>query len=188
MVVREGVTIQAAQQVVDFRRSTTIAGVVSNGKAGEAVLVQGQECGKPVPSGLATATSTSGGAWSYTARPTINTSYQVRWRTFTSPQLTVRVRPKVALRKQRAGRFTATVIAAQSFVGRNVVLQRRSSAFRWKTVRRVVLRTQTVGIGETTSAATFRSRLRRGTRLRAVLPQAQAGTCYAAARSSTVRA
>jgi hypothetical protein len=35
--------------------------------------------------------------------------------------------------------------------------------------------------------ANFRSRVRRGWRLRVLLPQAQAGTCYLAAPSNTLR-
>jgi hypothetical protein len=41
--------------------------------------------------------------------------------------------------------------------------------------------------GTVVTPASFRSRVRRGWRLRAFLPQAQAGTCYAAAPSNTLR-
>jgi hypothetical protein len=120
----------------------------------------------------------------------VNTVYQVRWKTTTSAKFEVKVAPQVALVRLRAGRFSARVTATQSFVGKFVVLQRYSAARRrWLTLKRVVLRTAGAPVGGAiTSRAGVTSRVPRRTRLRLVLPQAQAGACYAAAQSATRRA
>ena len=80
--------------------------------------------------------------------------------------------------------------AAQSFAGKYVVLQRYVARCggRWKTVKRVTLRTAKAGTAPTTiSSAGFRARGTRGARLRLLLPQPQAGACYAPARSAAIR-
>ena len=78
----------------------------------------------------------------------------------------------------RTGFFTR-VVAARSFSGRRVKLQRLTAAGRWVTVKRVRLKRG--------SAATFRVRLRRGTsRLRIVMSVNQAGPGYLAGISRTI--
>jgi hypothetical protein len=98
------------------------------------------------------------------------------------------VRPVVRL-SRRGGRFTARVTAAQAFTGKTLVFQRyRSAVRRWATIKRVVLGAATTpNAGTLVTTARFRSRVRRGWRLRVLLPQSQAGTCYLAASSNTLR-
>ena len=189
IIVRPGVTMAVAPAAIRFGGATTLSGFVSSGATGESVTIEAQQCGTTTFTRVGSANSTGNGAWSFAVKPTINTTYQVRWRTATSAKLEVKVMPAVALTKVRRGRFTTRITAAQSFVGKYVVLQRYATVRRrWVSVKRVVLRTATVPAGQTVSAATFTSSLRRGTRRRVVLPQSQAGTCYLAARSGTVRA
>lgn len=190
IIVREGVSIAAAVRVVAYGAPTTLSGAVSNGRAGEAVTVDAQECGSSTFTKLGTVNSTANGGWTFGVKPTRSTVYRVRWKSASSTPVTVQSRPLVRLAKLAARRFRARVTAAQSFVGKYVVLQRYSRTRRsWVSVKRVVLRTATAGVAPTTtSAVSFRSRHARGTRLRLVFPQSQAGTCYAAANSNTVRA
>lgn len=190
ITVREGVSLAAMASIVRFGASTTLSGAVSNAQAGENVTVEAQECGKPTAVRLGSATTAANGAWSLAVKPTVNTVYQVRWKTTASAKLEVKVAPRVALVRLRTGRFSARVTATQSFVGKFVVLQRYSAARRrWLTLKRVVLRTAGAPVGGAiTSRAGVTSRVPRRTRLRLVLPQPQAGTCYAAGQSATVRA
>jgi hypothetical protein len=102
------------------------------------------------------------------------------------------VKPKVILRKLAARKFRVRVLAADSFAGRFVLFQRWSTVkARWITLRSVVLRAGTsvmTPINPTSvSTATFRVKLRARLRVRALLTQAQAGTCYAASASTTIR-
>lgn len=190
ITVREGVSLAATTRIVRFGGSTTLSGAVSNAQTGESVIVEAQECGKPAAARLGVVKTVANGAWSMAVKPTVNTVYQVRWKTTASAKFEVKVAPRVALVRLRAGRFSARVTATSSFVGKFVVLQRYSAARRrWLTLKRVVLRTAGSPVGGAiTSRAGVTSRVPRRTRLRLVLPQAQAGACYAAAQSATVRA
>jgi plastocyanin len=185
---RASVTLSASRTTATFAAPVTLSGIVSNQQANEAVVVQGQECGKPAFTRVGAATTTAGGNWTFVVKPTINTVYQVRWRTNNSPAVTVKVRPKIRL--SRAGsRFSARVTAAQSFTGKTILFQRfRPAVRRWATLKRVTLRASTTPtLGTVVTPARFRARVRLGWRLRVLLPQTQAGACYLAAPSNTLR-
>jgi hypothetical protein len=190
VTVRPGVSLRAAPPAVVYGQSSTLSGLVSNGAAGETVTIDAMACGATAFTRLASVTSVANGAWSAAAKPANNTVYEANWKNAKSLRLTEKVAPAVALKRLRVGRFSATVTAAQSFVGKQVVLQRYVRSRRaWKTVKRVTLRTAKTGTAPTVStSAGFRARIARRTRLRLLLTQAQAGTCYAPGRSGTVRA
>lgn len=181
-------SIAARPRTVTYGAATTLSGAVSNSRANERVSVTAGACGSTSLSNLATVSTAAGGTWSLAARPLLRTIYQAQWRNVTSPQITVNVRPRVTLRKLTRGRFLVRVAAAQSFGGKVVSLQRFvPSSRRWVRVRFVVLRVITTGSPTIVSGATTRTRVRTGTRVRAVLGQGQAGACYVAASSNTVR-
>ena len=189
VVVRAGLSMTASASQVAYGGSITLSGTVSSGAAGDTVTIDAMDCGKTAFSRVASVRSAANGAWSYPAKPTLNTVYRSKWKTATSAQLAEKVAPLVSLARIRAGRFTASVTAAQSFAGKYVVLQRYVRTRRaWKTVKRVTLRTAKAGAAPTMiTSAGFRARGTRGTRLRLLLTQPQAGACYAPARSSAVR-
>jgi plastocyanin len=192
VTVRQGVSLTAAPPAVVYGKSTTLSGLVSNLAAGQTVTIDAMECGKTGFTRFASVMSATNGSWSAPATPTLSTVYEAHWKTTKSAQLTEKVVPAVALKRVRAGRFSASVTAAQSFVGKYVVLQRYVRSRRaWKTVKRVALRTAKAGSPAPPTMITsagFRVRVARRTRLRLLLTQAQAGTCYAAGRSRTVKA
>jgi plastocyanin len=190
VTVRTGVSLSAAPPTVAYGQSVTLSGLVSSGASGETVTVDAMECGKTSFTKVGTATSTANGAWTSTTKPVVNTIYRASWKNTKSVQLSEKVGPVVSLKRVRAGRFSTSVTAAQSFVGKYVVLQRYVRARRaWKTVKRVTLRRVKPGTAPTMiSSAGFGARVAKGIRLRALLTQAQAGTCYAPARSRTIKA
>jgi plastocyanin len=189
VVVREGIALSAVPRLVVLGRSVTLTGSVSTGASGERVTILAQECGKTTATTLATTTTTANGAWSFAVKPTLKTIYTARWKSHTSAPIEVSVGPGLVLARLRARRFSVRLSAAQAFVGKYVVLQRYSSARRrWLTVKRVVLRSQLATTPTVVSGATFSSRLRRGTRLRVMVPAAQVAPCYAASSSNVVRA
>ena len=122
-------------------------------------------------------------------KPAMNASYRSGWKNAQSAPFAAKVAPAVSLKRVRAGRFTASVTAAQSFAGKYVVFQRYVRAKRtWKTVKRVTLKTAKAGTAPTMiTTAGFRARGTRGARLRLLLTQPQAGACYVAARSAAIR-
>jgi plastocyanin len=189
VVVREGVALAASSRFVVVGRSTTLTGSVSSGASGERVTVLAQECGKATSNQIGTATTTANGAWSFVAKPTTKTVYTARWKGTTSTAVEVSVGPGLVLARLRARRFSVRLSAAQAFVGKYVVLQRYSAVRRrWLTVKRVVLRSQLAAPPAAVTGATFSSRLRRGTRLRVIVPAAQVAPCYGASASNIVRA
>jgi len=185
-------SLTAAPKVVLYGLSAMLTGQLASGQANQKVDLFAQECGAPEFTKLTTVSTSTGGAYTFAAQPRRNTTYQARFRSSSSPQGLVKVRPRVTLRKLAPRRFRATVLAAESYAGKFVRFQRYSSVRGgWITVRSVVLRagsTLTTPINPTNvSTATFRARIRARLRVRAYLTQAQAGGCYAASASATIR-
>jgi plastocyanin len=185
-------TLTAAPTVVLYGRSATLTGQLASGQVNQKVDLFAQECGAPALTKLTTVTTTAGGAYSHTAQPRRNATYQARFRSSSSLEALVKVRPKVTMRKLAPRKFRVTVQAAESYAGKFVRFQRYSLVKRsWVTVRSVVLRassTLTTPINPTkVSTATFRAKIRVRLRVRAYLTQAQVGGCYAASASTTIR-
>ena len=186
VIVRPGISMKASAAQVGYGGTLTLSGIVSSAAAGENVNVDAMQCGATSFTRVASARSAAQGAWSSAVKPAMNTSYRASWRNATSVPFAAKVAPAVSLKRVRAGRFTASVTAAQSFVGKYVVLQRYRRG--WKNVKRVTLRTVKAGTAPTQiSSAGFRARGTRRARLRLVLTQPQAGACYAASRSAAIR-
>jgi plastocyanin len=185
---KSAVTLTSSRQTATFAAPVTLTGVVSSQLAGEKVTVSAQECGKTAFTRVNDATTTAGGNWTLGVKPAIKTVYRAGWRTTDSPVVTVNVLPTVRL--SRVGsRFDARLTAAQAFTGKFVLFQRyRPALRRWATIKRVTLGAATTpSAGRVVTSARFRSRVRKGWRLRLFLPQAQAGACYLAAPSNALR-
>jgi hypothetical protein len=185
------VTLQATPLIVVYGGSTSLSGAISTGQTNQKVEVLAQECGASAMKPLATATSTTGGAYSTTAQPRLNTAYEARFKNATSAAATVKVRPVLTLRRLALRKFSVNVLAAQSFAGHAVLFQRFArSTSRWVTVKTVLLKagpTVTSPINPTiTSTVTFRARIKSRLKVRALLTQAQAGSCYLGTRSAVI--
>ena len=189
ITVRAGLSMKASAPQVRYGGALTLSGTVSSGQAGETVNIDAMQCGTTTFTRVASVKSVAQGAWSSPVKPAMNASYRSGWKNAQSAPFAAKVAPAVSLKRVRAGRFTASVTAAQSFAGKYVVFQRYVRAKRtWKTVKRVTLKTAKPGTAPTMiTTAGFRARGTRGARLRLLLTQPQAGACYAAARSAAIR-
>ncbi|SRR6266487_127999 len=186
------ITLQASPLVVTYGTASTLSGTVTNASGNQDVSVLAQECGTAAMKPLATVTPTSSGGFTYAAHARLNTAYQSKYKNATSTTVTVKVRPLMSLRRIARRKFNVSVLAAQSFAGHTVAFQRYAAlSGRWITVKRVTLvagATVTTPLPSTiTSAVTFRVRIKSHLKVRAVLTQAQAGTCYAASKSNVIR-
>jgi hypothetical protein len=190
------VTLSAHPTVMNYGSTTTLAGVLSTSAASEKIDILGQRCGDNAAKVFGTATTTAGGNFSFQTQATQTTSYRARYKAPSGPVssalVRVSIRPIVVLKRNAAHRFSAQVIAAQSFVGKAVLFQRWVQAkHRWNTVKTVFLGVRaavsTPLAGSTVSTVTFGARLRSGLSVRVVLPSGQAGPCYIAASSRTIR-
>ena len=195
--VPTSVTLAASPTVATYGGSTTLSGTLSTQQAGQKVDILSQPCDAKNAKSIATVTTTSGGAFTYTAQPDMNTAFQARTLpaagSTVSSTATFSVRPKVTLSRLARGRhvtrFSVRLAASSSFVGHAVVFQRYNRVTAtWASVRTVLLRAAFPSAlplpGTTVSSSTFRVRIKRHVRVRMILPPAQAGSCYVAARSN----
>jgi plastocyanin len=181
-----GVTLDASRQIVIFGDSIRLSGTVSSRQAGQTVTVTVDPAGDPAR--RIDVETSEGGEWALRVQPRLRTRYTARWRNSTSEAVTALVRPRVSLRKVGRNLFAVVVVAADSFAGDYVQIRRQRSRTnaRLVTVRRVVLKENPRT--DTTAQRTFRLTVRRGFRMRAFLPQSQAGPNYVASQSNFIRA
>ena len=146
-------------------------------------------CGRSEATTAMTMQTTSGGEYTFALRPGRNTVYTVKAGATTSDPLTVKVRPRLRLGRVGAHRYSLRVFAAQKFAGRYATFQRYNAGRgRWVFVKRVRLHANSTNILPTViSAVAFRSAITPRTRIRAVLPQLQAGSCYLPGTSNVIR-
>jgi plastocyanin len=186
------VTLAATPSTVSYSHASTLQGKLSTGAGAQKVDIVATECGSTAAKVVGTATTGTGGLFALPTRPARATSYQARWNTKTlSPAVSVAVRPVVALTKLRTNRFSVSVLAAESFVGKSVAIRRYVARTRhWYTIKTVTLRSRVASTampGSIGTTSAFVARLGRGVTIRAVLPPAQAGSCYLAAASTAIR-
>jgi plastocyanin len=185
-------SLTASPKVVTYGGRSTLSGQLATGMANQKIDIFARECGAASFSKIATVDTTTGGSYTFIVQPRKNTTYESRFKVLLSTQVLVKDRPRVTLRKLAPRRFRVTVLAAESYAGKVVLFQRFSSTQRrWVTVRSVVLAaagTLTTPINPTSvSKKVFRSKIRKRLRVRVLLTQAQAGSCYAASASATIR-
>jgi hypothetical protein len=170
-------TLAASAPAVVHGQGVRLSGAISSRKENERVAVFAQRYGNTSFTSVTTVLTGPAGTWSLVVRPTIRTTYKTIYNGFTSATVTVGVRPAVSLRVLARLRFTTHVVAARSFAGRVVQLQRRLLDGRWRTIARARLGRR--------SSATFHARLPKGhSTLRAAISVNQAGAGYLAGFSS----
>jgi hypothetical protein len=175
------VTISLSRPTVVYGGSVTLSGKVSDDKAGQSVQVMAEAYPATSFSALGSpVTTTAGGQWSDVVKPTIQTSYEATWKNATSPTVTVKVRPLIALTLVRlaTGTFSTKVTAARSFAGKFVNVQRLTPTGAL-TLKKVTL--------DSNSSTTFRVRLHAGrNRLRVVMPTSQTMPGYISGKSKAL--
>jgi hypothetical protein len=169
---KPAVTISASRPTVVYGGSVSLSGKVSSNNPGESVQVMADAYPATTFSALSPISTTAGGNWTNTVTPTVQTSYEARWKGATSRTVTVKVRPMITLTLVSAanGTFSTKATAARAFTGKSVNVQRLTS-FGAVTMKKVKL--------DSNSSATFHVRLHSGrNRLRVVMPTAQAAPGY----------
>jgi plastocyanin len=177
-------TLSASRPSVVYGGSVVLSGELSSSAAGETVEVLAAPAGTFVAAAmtkLMETTTFAGGEFRVTVRPTVGTTYRVRWKTNTSGRVTVGVRPRLGLgiTSVSRGMFRAKATSARNNAGRTVLFQRAGRFGQWITLKRVRL--------GAFGSARFHARLPRGvSRVRLYMSAAQAGTGYMAG-TSTIR-
>jgi plastocyanin len=182
----ESLTLAASPHRIVYGGHITLSGTLSTRKAGENVDVLALQCGSSAATKVATVQTTTNGAYSVVVQSLMNTSYTVKVKNTTSPSTSVTVRPKLRLGRIAPHRYSLRISAATSFAGKYASFQRYNGS-RWLAVKTVLLRANSTGVSPTViTTASFRSSIRAGVRVRAVLGQAQVGTCYLPGISNTI--
>jgi hypothetical protein len=174
------VTIALSRPSVVYGNTVKLSGAVSSRQAGESVTVLSLAFGDQSFTAFDTVSTVNGGKWSDTVKPTIQTSYEAKWKGFTSQPVNVKVRPLISLELvSLANRtFSTTVKGARSFQGTFVLVQRLASDGTL-TLKKLKL--------NASSSASFRVRLHSGrNRLRIVMPTSQASPGYIAGYSKVL--
>jgi hypothetical protein len=176
-VVHVTTSIAASTDAVTCCAKVQLSGSVSTKKAGEPITILAKEFDVDAVTIAGATTSDGSGNWSLMVGPSVQTTYQAKTSTDTSPGVTIGVRPRIGL-GYAGGVFTSKVTARDSFAGEVVLLQRQSAAGSWKTLQAIVL--------DATSRARFKVPLPRGqSTVRAYLLQEQAGAGYLPNESHT---
>jgi hypothetical protein len=172
-----GPTLALAAPHVVFGRTMTLSGTIPTGAANNTVTIFAQRVSDASYLMIGTVLTDSTGAWTYTTRPSIKTSYKALWDNATSPPANLSVQPSVTLRGLPNRQFTTHVVAARSEFGRLVRLQRLVGGG-WRTVAVARL--------DHTSKAVFAPQLAgRSARLRVMMTGFQAGVGYSTGSSRT---
>jgi hypothetical protein len=170
-------TIRSTEPVVVYGEVVHISGVLRGGPEGTQVTLYLRRHGESTFSPVSVVVTVDRGAWSFAFEPTMRSSIEARLGEIASPTLTVRVRPRLTLKRRGEGLF-ARAVGARSFRGRHVWFQRRSSRGVWRSVTRVVL---------DDPPRRFEAGLPRGvSRVRVSLPRGQAGPGYEPAVSRSL--
>src|SRR5919204_2913096 len=83
------VTISLSQPIVVFGGTVTLSGAVSDQQAGQKVVVLAQPYGQATFLPVATVDTGSGGSWTYTATPKIQTAYEAKSLAATSSSVAI---------------------------------------------------------------------------------------------------
>jgi hypothetical protein len=130
-------------------------------------------------------TTEAGGLWSLRVYPLIKTSYEATWGPVTNEVTkTVLVRPRLILKRRHHGYFSVTLFDLNQLPNNHVWISRWVPwRHRYVHVARVFLEPTS---REVVWKATFRLRVRPGTKLKAFISGYQAGPGYLAGMSDPV--
>lgn len=183
----EDISISAYPSINTVDQHVIVLGQVIPARADAYVAVQGKECGVPGAffRGLWSASTNEGGSWEVRFFLRTKTVLRAVSGKDVSRELTVQVRAPVyfAPMPGKPGRFRVA-----TWAGNGIILRRKrvdierfdTSTRKWRTVLSVVT-------DDTGNKEGFRIPVRKGTTVRAHLPQSQAKPCYLGGYSKLIR-
>ena len=136
-LAQEDLTVTAAPATVVYGTGVTLTGTIPSRLASAGVQIVAEREDGPPASVASLAPGVTG--FRITVKPRIRTVFTAMAAGETSAPAVVNVRPRVTLTRQ-GDVFVARVVAAHSFSGRTVVLQRLTRRGRWVPLKRAVLR------------------------------------------------
>ena len=172
------ITLGVNAPQIAYGTGITLTGQVNNKKPGEQVALTATPYGQLSPVVLANVVTGTNGAFAYSTKPGLLTSYQATWKGASSLAATVAVAPVITLGRNNG--WVSRIYAGRSMAAKTVQVQTVSEFGQWVTIKRV-----RIGAG---SIAHFSLTLRKGVhRLRIAMSVNQAGIGYLGATSKEVR-
>jgi hypothetical protein len=147
------VSLNTSAPTVIYGGAVTLSGTVANGSAGDHVTIASEHFNQTAFSDVATVSTGNGGAWSYSTKPTVRTTYEATVTGGTSSAIVVSVSPAVSLREISKKRLVTRVVGAISFASHVLQLQILSNGL-WVTWKHVGLNAN--------GQATFGTRIPKG--------------------------
>src|SRR5262245_2437101 len=185
----ESVTLTRSARAVTYGGSVLLRGTVANGSPGEKVTITGTAQSGKFAKSVITATVAADGTFSSRVRPLVQTVYAATAGTSSSDPTAINVRPRVRLGVFGRTRGILRATAARSFVYKRWVVQvLRPRRHVWVSLKRVRLTRSTPTTSPTiVTSASFRLHVRRGLRLRVLVPASQTAPGYVSAVSNIAR-
>jgi plastocyanin len=131
------VTLSSDDSAVLYGDGTTLSGKISGADTSGSVVISSRPVGASAQQ-VATVSTDAGGAFSYTVKPAVQTTYTATWKGATSQPVTIRVHPRVTLARYTPSRLYARIFASVSLADHYVLLQ-RTTGYGWVTVSRLDL-------------------------------------------------
>ena len=164
------VTIGVTPPIATWGTSVRISGQITPGAVGDMVSIFAQPYPQASFVKIADVQTTTNGAYDFSYRPDILTSFRAQWRGRQSAIVQTAIAPALSLAKVGPW-FVTRARAAKSFANRWVYAQRMNAFGQWVSLRKVVLNRQ--------SAQRFKLQLPRGRSLvRVFMGTNQAGAGY----------
>ena len=182
-------TARVRPALITYGDNIVLRGTVRGAGRGSPAEVLAHACGFTKPIVIATVKVGKRGSVRYSASPTLNTVYFIRGKGRTSRGARLQVAPGVSLRKTAESRYQVEVSSGggSSFEGKSALLQRRAGS-RWVKVAAIPLKLTSDATALTAvSSGSATASVPRKSTLRAVFPKSQAGRCYHAAASSSIK-
>jgi plastocyanin len=153
------VTLVASAATVKFGTQVTLSGAVSNKKAGEPVTLVSMPWGQTTKQVIANLQTGSGGTFSFTVTPQIQTLYQAQWKNLSESSVTVQVAPKIKLPAPSSSGWYHFYVAPPNYAGHFVFLQRFTLYHQWVSIAKLTLGTRS---GRLISVGQIRHMIPRG--------------------------
>jgi hypothetical protein len=181
-----GIVLRTTAREAQGNQAFAVTGAVASGRSGEDITIEIHECSSPAPFHAAGGAQTgAGGTFSTQIGLLSSSQVRARWRLGVSDPISVQVHPYMTLTYKGPSRYFVWIRADDFFGGARAVLERLAGD-KWVTVKKFTVgRAPSSGVASST--ATVRAKLKKRTIIRAVLPKAQAGRCYLAGFTNTLK-
>jgi uncharacterized delta-60 repeat protein len=187
-LVTSPTTIDGDRLVVDYGKGLTVRGTLTDRQPGGVVTFVRHGCYAFSPTSGPRLLANSDGGWIVRFRPRSRTVFWAKVGSDRSSPLTVRVRPRVSVRRLSAHRLRARVVFVRSIAGASVVLQSYSpSARHWLDERERALRRVSGRPPAVVSSATVRMPATPRKWFRVLLRQTDPYGCFMTASSRAIR-